>query len=245
MPIAVRAVIAVGFGMTPVLEERFDDLAFVLVCVGCASVASLAIVWDWQMQRGPFRRDLLSDILSLLVLVPVVEVANSIQIADSRFGGRLPNVLAGLGAALAVYMMVILLMRTIPPRFRTDPSIGVLPGALIIAAGIGGADLFAAAQFWQGMSAAWLLAALATLIYGLGPRALRGIISIATFVFFAVAVFVLAASDSSGPNVNPSASEVSIVAVIAVGLLLLAAMAPPAARRRSRPTPPAEWGERR
>lgn len=228
----MRAGIAVVFALTPTLEARFGDLALVISCLAGAALVCSVIGWIWWSRREPVRRDLLTDLLTLVALIPSVEVTATIQIADARFGGRVPNALAGLGAALAMFMILILLSRTLPPLFTSDPSIAVLPGALAIAAGIGGATYFTTVNFWQGISAAWLASATATLLYAIGPARLRNLIAMLAFVLFSLALVYLAAASDNVPNVSPDASLVAFIALVAVALLLLATAIP---SRRSAP----------
>lgn len=217
-----RAGVAVGFTATPAVAERVDDAALALVCVVLAVAVWTALGLDWYARRELDRIELAVDGLSILVLVPTVALSGGLQVADGRFGGRLENIVAAFLTSVAVMFMLLLVSRSAPVRWPSAPIVALLPAALSAAVIFGGPGLFTTGRTWQGISLAWMVAALFTLLCAILPRQLRPMLALIAYAGVSLVVLVWSAT-SSGPNINTAANTLSIVSVVLIGVLVLLA----------------------
>lgn len=242
LPAVVRAGVAVGFTATPAVEQRVDDAALVVVCVVLALAVWTAFGLDWYTRRIADRVDLAVDGLTVLVLVPLVGLGGGLQVADGRFGGRLESVLAAFFAALLIIMALLLIARAGPVRWPGAPALALLPAALSTAVVFGGPGLFTTSRMWQGISLAWMVAALITFLSGV--IAARNRTSLAVIGYIALALFVFVwSSTSEGPNINAAANTVSVIVVALIGVILASSTMDwpsPAQARRTRSAPDPE-----
>lgn len=239
LPAVTRAGVAVGFTSVPTVAVRVDDAALTVVCVIMALAVWTALALDWYVRRIADRIDMAIDGLTVLVVVPLVALTGGLQVADGRFGGRLENVLAAFIASLAALFALVLIARVGPVSRPDAPIVAVLPAALSAAVVFGGPGLFTTSRFWQGVSLAWMLAAAVTFLCGIiAPRG-RPILILVSYTGLALGVLIWSSS-ADGPNINPAANSVSVIAVVLIGLILISssATAPSDSRpRRQRNAP--------
>ncbi len=212
------------------------DASLVAICVVLGTVAAIVAGLSWHYSGGTVRRELAADVVSLVLVVPIVAVAVSIQVADVRFGGRGNHFLASAIAVFFGYLIVVV-VATFAGAIRDRTSqVAVLPAALVIAAVIGGAGRFSSANVWKGVSLAWILAAAATFMFALLPRNLRGFIVPAVYIVFAIVVLATSSSADGESMIGASSAGLATALTIVVGVVLVAIPITTSASKRSQRT---------
>lgn len=222
VPAAVVRVLAGGaFAALPAFQVRLGGLALPIMCVVLATLTGVAA---WALGRSEARRSWslnATDSASLLLLVPVVVVASSIEVADSRLGGATSHFVAAALAVLAIVGIVatVAILSSVESPLAT--GIALLPAALIVAASIGAAERFAAGNLGQGLTAAWMIAGLATLLDGFVSPRTRPLVPPVSFAVFALVVAL--ARTSGDPAVSTSNVTIALLTTAASGATLLLA----------------------
>lgn len=218
----IRALCAVGFGFVPGLAVRFGDAALSVVSTGLA-LALLAIVLFLRRVGRPTEWRLLADAVTLFVLVPVLVTASGIEVADARLGGRSTNFLAAVGVTLLIYTIVVVLSTRGGADRNPVSQIGALPGALSIALILLGTDYFSAGALWRGLSIAWMVAAVATVVaIFLSVRA-RALVAPAAFALVALGMITPDFVGESERSLSSGSAGIAVLttAIVAVILVLI------------------------
>lgn len=215
----VRMLIGATFISLPAFEVRLGGLALPVMCVVLAVLTGVAA---WVQGRSEAQRSWslnATDAVMLVLLVPAVAVASGIEVADIRLGGATGNFAAASVAVLAVVGIVSVVAVLTSVESPLSTGIALLPAALIVAAIIAAAERFAAGGLGQGLTAAWMIAALATLLDGaLAPR-FRSLVPPIAFALFAIVVAV--AGNSGGTDVSRSNATIAFLTTAASGAALL------------------------
>ncbi len=218
-PAVVRMLVGATFIALPAFEIRLGGLALPIICSVLAGLTGIAA---WLMGRSEAQRSWslnATDAVTLALLVPVVAVASGIEVADIRLGGATGNFVAAALAVLAVVGIVSVVAALASVESPLSAGIALLPAALIVAATIAGAERFAADNLGQGLTAAWMIAALATLVDGgLAPK-LRSLVPPLAFAVFAIVVAV--AGNSGGADVSRDNAAIAFVTTAASGVVLM------------------------
>lgn len=227
---------AVGFGFVPGLERNLGESALTAVSWGLGLLLLGGIVLLRRAGR-PIEWRIAADAISLLVLVPVLVMASSIEVADARLGGRSLNLLAAAVATLLVYLIVV----TVATRAGADRTpasqIGALPGALAILIILLGTEYFAAGAAWRGLSIAWMVAAVASVVSTFVSVHARAIVAPVALALVAIGLLV---PDFLGESERSLSAQSSGIAVIVSALAALVLILVPH-RGRVRPVlPPPE-----
>jgi hypothetical protein len=220
-PALLRALAAILFVSAPTLEDRFGTLVLPVVCVGLAVVFGLAAdaIRRWEMRSGwPI---VATDVLTLLALTPVVIVASGIEVADIQLGGRPENFAAAAIAVVGVTAVCAIAAAILSAGDIARSSLALLPAALIVAAVIVGAERFSATNVAQGLSAAWMVAAVTVMASGLLPRRVRPLVPVVAFAGFAVMVTVMG-RNVAGRDISSTNAAIALVTTGIAGAILLA-----------------------
>ena len=233
-----RSICGVGFVLFPVLERRLGDTALVATCIGLAGIVGATAAGVWYASRGPIRRDLASDMVTLLVLVPALAVTAGIFVADSRFGGRTDNFMAAILAVISIFFIVALVGLTAPDSQRSWSPIVVLPAALVISAVVGSTGRFSAEEFWQGISLAWMVAAIATLAAGT-IRGLRSLLGPTVYVLFSLGIYLTRDITEESERISQASLNAALATIVLVGVVVVFMSLPvrPRSQRRSQVRP--------
>jgi hypothetical protein len=205
-PALVRVLVGATFIALPAFEIRLGGLALPLLCVILAVMTGIAGV---LMGRSEALRSWslnVTDSATLFLLVPVVAVASGIEVADIR-----------LLAVLAIVAVVAIVTSVESPMAT---GIALLPATLVIAATIAAAERFAADNLGQGLTAAWMIAAIATLADGAFPPRQRSLVPPVAFALFAIVVAVAGTTDA---EVSRSNATIAFLTTAASGAALLLA----------------------
>jgi hypothetical protein len=215
----VRALVGATFLSLPAFDDRLDSLALPAMCVVLAVLTGVA---TWATGQSEAQRSWslnATDAATLALLVPVVDVASGIEVADIRLGGATGHFLAAAVAVLAVVGIVSIVAALASVESPLSAGIALLPAALVVAAAIAAAEQFAADKLGQGLTAAWMIAALATLLDGgLAPR-FRTLVPPVAFAVFAVVVAV--AGSAGGADVSRANATIAFLTTAASGSALL------------------------
>jgi hypothetical protein len=223
----VRALVALLIGATPSFEDRFGSAALPLVCAGLAGFTALAAYLTFRSEAARTWPVNAADSLTLAVLTPVVVLASDIAVADPRLGGGTSNFGSAALAAVAISAIVALLVAALAARGTAPDAIAVLPASLTITIALVGAERFAGASVTDALSAAWMLAAVATIIDGIAAVQVRSIVPAAAFAIAATAAVALSRSHQQA-EMNSGNARIAFLATVAAGIVLLSV--PPLAR---------------
>ena len=230
MPAAVvRVLVGATFIALPAFEVRLGGLGLPVICAVLAVLTGVAAVLLARSEALRSWSLCVTDAVSLLLLVPVVAVASGIEVADIRLGGATANFIAVAVAVLAVLGIVTVVAVLTSVESPLSTGIALLPAALIVAATIAAAERFAADNLGQGLTAAWMIAALATLLDGALTAKSRALVPPVAFAVFAVVVAL--AGNSSEADVSRSNATIAFLTTAASGVALLLA---PSATLRAR-----------
>ncbi|HYI14554.1 MAG TPA: hypothetical protein VEX37_04140 [Thermomicrobiales bacterium] len=222
-PAVVRVLVGATFIALPDFQDRLGSVALPLICVVLAILTGVAgsLLGRSEAQRSWSLNA--TDAVSLLLLVPVVAVASGIEVADIRLGGATGHFVAAALAVLAVVAIVTVVAILASVESPLSTGIALLPAALIVAATIAAAERFAADNLGQGLTAAWMIAALATLLDGALSARYRSLVPPIAFATFAIVVAV--AGNSGGADVSRSNAAIAFLTTAASGAALLLAPA--------------------
>ena len=216
---SVRALIGATFLSLPAFDDRIGELALPAICVVLAVLTGIAA---WATGHSEAQRSWslnATDAATLALLVPVVDVASGIEVADIRLGGATGHFLAAAVAVLAMVGIVSIVAALSSVESPPSAGIALLPAALVVAAAIAAAEQFAADNLGRGLTAAWMIAALATLLDGaLAPR-FRSLVPPVAFAVFAIVV--AAAGSTGGAEVSRANATIAFVTTAASGAALL------------------------
>lgn len=220
VPTLNRAAAAAGFVLLPQVEERIGGAALAAVCVatGAVAIGLALVVW---YTAALFRRELVADAISLLVLVPAASVASGIELADARFGGRSLNFLAATLAIMAIFCLTATIGSMAGSARGPVAQTSALPAALVIAAVIGGASRFSGGNLWQGISLAWMVAALLTLATAVLPPTRRVFVPTLGYAAFAIGMLFLGLASGSGQSIAGSTAALAVTATVFAGFVLI------------------------
>lgn len=216
----VRVLVGATFIALPAFEVRLGGLALPVICGVLATLTGIA---GWLLGRSEAQRSWslnATDAVTLLLLVPVVSVASGIEVADIRLGGATGNFVAAAVAVLAVVGIVSIVAALASVESPLSSGIALLPATLVVAATIAAAERFAADNLGQGLTAAWMIAALATLLDGVLDARFRSLVPPIAFAVFAIVVAV--AGSSSGADVSRANAAIAFLTTAASGAALLA-----------------------
>lgn len=213
-----RAGVATGFLLTPTVQTQLGDATTVALSLFISAALVMTLLGHWYLARGQARRDLAADAFAVVALVPVGLVAAGVQGADDRFGGRTTNVLAALTATILIYAIVALIARMDERLDFGDAVIGSLGGALTLVVLIGNPNRLATADAWQALSIAWMVAAVATVVYGVLPTVARAVLPVVVYGAFALVIALLPAD---GLNQESGADRLAILALLITGAAMV------------------------
>lgn len=218
-PAVVRLLVGLMFVAVPGFETRLGGFALPVICVVLVSLtgaAALALGRSEAQRSWPLTA---TDCATILLLVPVVAVASGIEVADIRLGGALSNFVAAAIAVLAVVGIVSIVAMLASVDSPLSTGIALLPAALTVAATIAAAERFAADRLGQGLTAAWMIAALATLLDGAVAVRYRSLVPPISFAMFAIVVAI--AGSAGGTDVSSGNSAVAFLTTAVAGAALL------------------------
>ena len=230
-----RALCAVGFGFVPGVSDRLGDSALTVVSSLLAAMMVAIFVGLIRLGRAPEWR-LIADAVALFVLVPVLVTASGIEVADARLGGRSSNFLAAAVALVLIYAITAIIATRGGADRNAASQIGALPGALSIAVVVLGTTHFSASAIWRGLSIAWMVAAVATVLAMFVPLNLRALVAPVVFLLFTVGVVVPDFLSENEAILDAGSAGIAMVTVVVVALVLL--FIPSAPRRTRRIAPP-------
>lgn len=222
VPTLARIGTGLGFAAVPALSARFGDPTVLFVAFVMAAAVAMLVYFAWKMLALEVAGLLVPDLTALVLLVPVLIVASGIEAADKRLSGSGPHALMAALAVLGVLLLVALAAAVANDGYMRQATLALLPAALSVAAIVGGEERFAAGRLPSGLSAAWMIAALATLVDGITPREWRRALPIGFYVVFA-AVVLLARDTGSAGGTDQASAAVAVLAAVAAGGILLAA----------------------
>lgn len=226
----------------PALEGRLGDAAVAASLLALAALFGIGAYLVYRSEAQISWPLPAIDAVTMLAVVPSALVAASLAIADQRVGGGWGPVLAAAiatGCALVVTFLFSALTTSMAEAPAETAALAFLPGPLVVAALVLGASQFGAQQAALGLSAALMVAALATLADGMIDARLRPLNAVVWFVLFTAAVAVVTRGSGS-TSVATSSNAISLLVTAVAGVLLLAAPALAARmdrqrRRRFRP----------
>lgn len=225
----VRVLVGATFIAAPAFEERLGGIALPVMCIILSGMTGVAA---WLLARSDAERSWslnATDSATLALLVPVAAVASGIEVADIRLGGATGNFMAAAIAVLAVVGIVSVVAALASVESPLSAGIALLPASLIVAATIAAAERFAADKLGQGLTAAWMIAALATLLDGMLAVRYRSLVPPVAFAVFAIVVAV--AGTSGGADVSRANGTIAFITTAASGAVLLIV---PVATQRAR-----------
>lgn len=217
----VRVLVGGAFIALPAFEMRLGGVALPMMSVVLATLTGIAamLLGRSEAQRSwPLNA---TDAAALLFLVPVVAVASGIEVADIRLGGATGHFVAAALAVLAMAGIVSIVAILSSVEAPESTGIALLPATLIVAASIAAAERFAADNLGQGLTAAWMIAGLATLVDGIVSPKVRPLVPPVSFALFAIVVAL--ARTSSGTDVSTSNAMIAFLTTAATGAALLLA----------------------
>lgn len=226
----------------PALEARLGDIAAAVGLVGLASLFGIGAYLIFRSEAQVSWPLPAIDALAMLAVAPTTLVASSLAVADPRVGGGWGSVLAAAVAitcALVITLLFAALTTSMAEAAPESAALAFLPAPLIVAALVLGAGRFGADQAALGISAALMIAALATLADGMIDARLRPLNPVVWFALFVGGVAIIARGGGATPVASAS-NAIALLVTVAGGMLLLAAPALAAwvdrqRRRRIRP----------
>jgi hypothetical protein len=216
----------VGIGGLSRFEERFGALALPLLCLGLAVCCVAAVAVSQNLALGAAWPLLAVDVLTLTVLLPTVVVASGIEVADVRLGGRPASFLAAATAVVCVMVVVAILAFWLTVAAPSLAQLAVLPAALLVAVALAGAERFSAGHLAAGLSLAWMVASVVTILDGLSRHAVRSLLPAISFAAFVILVSLLARSGATA-EVDARNTMIALVVTACAGALLLLMTAAP------------------
>ncbi|HEX5165961.1 MAG TPA: hypothetical protein VFV93_11240 [Thermomicrobiales bacterium] len=218
-PALVRMLTGLTFIALPAFEIRLGGLALPVICVVLAVLNGVAGLLLGRSEAQRSWSLSATDAATLILLVPVVAVASGVEVADIRLGGATAHFAAAALAVLAVVGIVATVAMLTSVESPMSSGIALLPAALTVAAAIAAAERFAADNLGQGLTAAWMIAALATLLDGAMPVRYRPPVPPVAFAVFAIVVAI--AGSSGGADVSRSNATIAFLTTAATGAALL------------------------
>lgn len=229
-----RAICAIGFGLTPVVGERFDDASLAIVSAGLGLLMFAIVAVLMRLGRSTEWR-LVADAITLLVLIPVLVTASGIEVADVRLGGRSANFLAAAAATVLIYAIVVIVATKAGADRTAATQIGALPGALAISAILLGTSHFSAGALWRGLTVSWMVAAVVTAFAMFVSLRARVAVAPAAFALFALAIVLLESIADDGRTLSSESSSIAMVAAAVVAVILVFIPLPQRRTRVRRP----------
>lgn len=224
-PTIYRALAAAVMLASPALEDRLGDVALAGALIGLAILFGIGAYLVYRSEAQISWPLPAIDAVTVLSVVPAALVASSLAIADTRVGGGWGPVLAAAiasGCALIVALAFAVLTTSMAEAPGESAALAFLPGPLIVAALVLGAGQFGAHDAALGLSAALMIAGLATLSDGMVGVRLRSLLPVGWFVLFvgAVAAVSRGAGSTSAPA---STTAIALLLTAIAGALLMAA----------------------
>lgn len=215
----VRALVGATFIALPAFEIRLGGLALPVLCAVLATltgVAGFLLTRSEAFRSAPLNT---TDAATLLLLTPIVSVASGIEVSDIRLGGAIANFAAAAIAVLAMMGIVSIIAALTSVENPRSAGIALLPAALTIAATIAAAERFAADNLGQGLTAAWMIAALATLLDGITAPRFKSMIPPMAFAVFAVVMAIAGTAEQA--DVSRENATIAFVTTALGGAALL------------------------
>lgn len=208
----------------PPLADRLGDIVLPAVLIAMAALFGIGAYLVYRSEAQITWPLPAVDSVAMLAVVPVGLVASSLVVADPRVGGGWQPVLAAsiaVGCGLIVTLLFAALSTSMAEAPGDASALAFLPSSLVVAAVVLGAGRFSTHDAALGVSAALMIAALATLLDGtLNPR-LRSLNTIVWFVLF-VAVIALITRGGGATPVDGSSSAIALLITMAGGVMLIA-----------------------
>ncbi len=226
-PTIFRAFAAAVLLAVPSLEERLGDVALAGALLGLAVFFGVGAYLVYRSEAQVTWPLAAIDATSMLAVVPVALVASSLAIADQRVGGGSGPVFAAAIATVCALVVVVLfatLTASMAEAAAETAALAYLPGPMVVAALVLGAGQFGAQDAPLGVSAALMIAALATLSDGMLDARLRQFVPIGWFVMFVAGIAIITRGAGSTP-VTASATAIALLTTAIAGAMLIAAPA--------------------
>jgi hypothetical protein len=218
----VRAWCGLCFAVVATLEERFGDTTLLLVALVLSVSTGVVTYFAWKMTSALATGLLAPDVLALALLVPVLASASGVLVADQRLSDRGPYfllaALATLGALGLIELLAVIGNANVPRQL----ALAALPAALCVAAVLGGGERFSAGAIHEGLSVAWMVAAVVTLVDGL-VAAPPNVVPVVAFTLIAVTIVLAGSSGGATSTITARNAAIAYFTTAAAGgsLLLL------------------------
>lgn len=215
-----RAAVATGFLLTPTVRVQLGGAAIAALCVFISLILATILAGHLYFARGSARRDVAADIVAVVAVVPSAIVTAGIQSAEDRFGGRTTNLLAALATTTLIFAIVALVARLDERLDFGEATVGALGGALTVAAMIGSPDRYSTSDAWQGLTIAWMIAAVATVVFGVLPVVARTPFPLIVYAIVA-AGFAIIPVERSAASPDSGIESLSVLTLIVAGAIMV------------------------
>lgn len=218
----VRAFCAVAFAGFGAFEERFDDAALTVLSIGLAVFVFAIVYVAVKMQSAITVGILLPDAIGLLNVPAMLWIASGIKVADPQFGGGAGNFVLAVLAVLAMFSIVAVVSTVVNWGDPLRAGLGALGAGFAIVAIFSSGERFAAGALTDGMSLAFMVAGVVTLLDGFvmpRARALLRTITIGGFVAIMVIAGLVGGRSAAMSGTN---TVIALLATFLVAGMLLA-----------------------
>jgi hypothetical protein len=234
----LRAFVALALGGQGALEARFGDASLTAMSIAMAGLVSAVVYIAWKLGSAPSVQLLVPDVLFLLLLVPTLSIASTIELSDSALGGASEHFLLSALAVLGLLALGALLGAYLAVDQPALAGPSILPGTLAVAAVLGGGERFAVGALHEGLSLAWMAAAGLTLLYSLVVPRLRAVALLSGVLTCIVLLVGTGARESEGTSISASNAAIAYLAIALAGVLVAGAPGLAARLRRYVERPP-------
>jgi len=240
-PSLFRAIAAAVLLAVPALERRAGDSALAAALVALAIMLGIGAYLVYRSEAQVSWPIPASDALAMIIVVPAALVASSLAQSTVQLEGGWWPILAAVAAACCAGGIVLVCSAVATSMAETQPesaALAFLAGPMMLVAVVLGAGRFGGQDAALGLSAAMMIAALATMASGVVAAHLRPWVPIVAALIFIVGVAMLS---RSAANLSTAATTISLFATALAAASLLAAPAVASwldrhRRRRIRPT---------
>lgn len=240
-PSLFRAIAAAVLLAVPALERRAGDSALAAALVALAIMLGIGAYLVYRSEAQVSWPIPASDALAMIIVVPAALVASSLAQSTVQLEGGWWPILAAVAAACCAGGIVLVCSAVATSMAETQPesaALAFLAGPMMLVAVVLGAGRFGGQDAALGLSAAMMIAALATMASGVVAAHLRPWVPIVAALIFIVGVAMLS---RSAANLSTAATTISLFATALAATSLLAAPAVASwldrhRRRRIRPT---------
>lgn len=220
-PAFLRAIIAVGFLVSPAFEDRFGDGAFPLTSVALGVFAALGAMAFSRSEARNAWPPMATDALVCAILAPVIAVAGRLQVAAPELGGSTRGFSAAAAALVATFTLITIFAAIVSTRQSRPGGLELLTGSMMVAVAMLGAERFATQELTAGLSLAAMVAALVTVLDGLMPVGYRPALPPVAFIIIAITTVGIARGGEAGTVTDSKALIALLVSAIAGGALLV------------------------